>query len=52
MSEIQYKELFCNVCGDFTSHVEVDTELGPDDKIVKKWSCEICGSYHDEGGEE
>jgi hypothetical protein len=42
MSELYYKELFCNTCGETTSHVIVDTVEGP------KYSCEICGSYHEE----
>ena len=42
---IKYKELQCRVCGEETSHVEVDTVEG------KKMQCEICGTYEGEGNE-
>lgn len=38
---IKYKDLHCDVCGEVTSHVEVDTIEG------KAWQCEICASYHE-----
>ena len=46
MSELFYKQLFCNICGECTSHVQVDTVEG------SKWSCEICGSYYEEEEEQ
>lgn len=44
--EIRYDELYCQVCGEPTSHAEIDTWDG------KKWSCEICGSVYGESPEE
>lgn len=40
---IRYDELYCEVCGERTSHVEIDdydNEIGH----VKRWQCEICGT--------
>jgi ribosomal protein L37AE/L43A len=33
----RYDELYCQICGERTSHVEIDTIDG------KMWQCEICG---------
>ena len=47
MNVINYKQLQCETCGETTSHVEVDSfENG---EIGKKFQCEICGPYRDEG---
>lgn len=39
--EIKYRDIYCQICKDVTSHAEVDTMTGP------KFACEICGSEND-----
>lgn len=41
MSKLDYKYLECEVCGEKTSHVTVDTRDGP------FYQCEICGTFNE-----
>jgi hypothetical protein len=50
MSEesIQYKELFCLVCQELTSHVFYPDRTTGDEV----WSCEVCGTNYDQSASE
>lgn len=37
----KYVEIYCDVCGEKTRHVEIDDFVRYE--LVKIWQCEICG---------